>query len=108
MCVGMLVGSVVFALLLLKDWRQVQGKGKQTALKGSVCGVVAGFANGTYNYFVLYLAGLESAVVMFPIVSVSSIAISLIAGRLLFKERLNMLQIVGVILAAAAIFFIKI
>lgn len=108
MCVGMLVGSVVFTLLLLKDWRQVQEKGKQTALKGSVCGVVAGFANGTYNYLVLYLAGLESAVVMFPIVSVSSIAISLIAGRLLFKERLNMLQIVGVILAAAAIFFIKI
>ena len=108
MCIGMLVGSVAFTFLMLKNRRIIKERGKEKATKCVLYGAIAGIANGVYNYFVLYLAGKESAMALFPIVSVATIAIGLISGWILFKERLNKMQIVGVIFAAAAIFFIKI
>ena len=108
MCAGMLVGMVVFAFFSLKNKSIIKKRGKILARKGAIYGSVAGIANGMYNYLILYLAGLESATALFPIVSVATIAMSLLSGCLLFKERLNKSQLCGILYAAAAIFFIKI
>ncbi|MBQ8319313.1 MAG: EamA family transporter [Clostridia bacterium] len=108
MCVGMLVGSVAFLFLMYKNRRIIKERGKERGIKCAVYGVIAGIANGAYNYLVLYLAGTESAMALFPIVSVATIAIGLLSGWLIFKERLHKMQIVGVLIAAVAIFFIKI
>ena len=108
MCIGMLVGSIAFAFLMLKNRSIIKERGKERAVKCVLYGAIAGIANGVYNYFVLYLAGKESAMALFPIVSVATIAIGLISGWILFKERLNKMQVGGVMLAAVAIFFIKI
>ncbi len=108
MCVGMLVGVIVFAFLALKNRDSIKDHGIKLAQKSAGYGAIAGIANGMYNYLVLYLAGLENAMTLFPIVSVATIAMSLISGWLLFKEHLNKAQLCGVLFAAAAIFFIKI
>lgn len=108
MCVGMLVGILVFAILTLKNREEIKARGNKLVKKGVLYGAVAGIANGMYNYLVLYLAGLESAMVLFPIVSVATIAVSLISGWLLFKEHLNKTQLCGVLCSAVAIYFIKI
>ena len=108
MCIGMFIGMIVFAFLTFKNRSIIKERGKKLTQKGALYGIVAGIANGMYNYLVLCLSGLENATALFPIVSVSTIAVSLISGRLLFKERLNKIQICGVLFAATAIFFIKI
>ena len=108
MCVGMIVGSVAFIFLMCKNRHIIKERGKERGIKCAVYGVIAGIANGVYNYLVLYLAGSESAMALFPIVSVATIAVGLLSGRMIFKELLNKMQIVGVLIAATAIFFIKI
>lgn len=108
MCIGMLVGSVAFIFLMCKNRRIIKERGKERGIKCAVYGVIAGIANGVYNYLVLYLAGSESAMALFPIVSVATIAVGLLSGWIIFKEHLNKMQICGVLTAAIAIFFIKI
>lgn len=106
-CIGMLVGSIAFACFVIKDGKIIR-ESEPVKTKGCVlCGSIAGIANGTYNYLVLYMAGNESATSMFPIISVAIIALGLFSGRIVFKERLSKLQILGVIAAAAAIALIK-
>ena len=108
MCVGMLIGSVAFIFLMCKNRHIIKERGKERGIKCAVYGVIAGIANGVYNYLVLYLAGSESAMALFPIVSVATIAVGLLSGWIIFKEHLNKMQICGVLTAAIAIFFIKI
>lgn len=108
MCIGMLIGAVAFIFLMIKNRHIIKERGKERGAKCIVYGAIAGIANGVYNYLVLYLAGTESAMALFPIVSVATIAIGLLSGWMIFKERLNKMQICGVLLAAIAIFFIKI
>lgn len=108
MCVGMFVGCVAFLFLMYKNRRIIIERGKERGIKCGIYGVIAGIANGGYNYLVLYLASSESAMALFPIVSVATIAIGLLSGWLIFKEHLHKMQIVGVLIAAIAIFFIKI
>ena len=71
-------------------------------------GCAAGIANGMYHYLVLYLSSKENATVLFPILSVSTMAASIILGRLIFKERLTRIQLIGLFTAMLAVLFIKI
>lgn len=108
MCIGMLVGSILFIFLMFRNRKIIKERGKERGIQCTIYGGIAGLANGIYNYLVLCLAGSESAMALFPIVSVATIAIGLLSGWVIFKERLNKMQCVGVLVAAAAIVFIKI
>ena len=108
MCTGMLVGTLLFLLVALQRRRVLAESERALVIKSSVCGAAAGIFNGLYNYFVLYLAASESAMALFPIVSVATIAVGLLSGRLIFKERLNRLQLGGVFVSMLAVLLMKI
>lgn len=51
----------------------------------------------------LFLSATENASVLFPIVSVANIAIVWLIGILFFKEKLTVLQTIGLILGVSSI-----
>ena len=71
-------------------------------------GLLSGMLNGAANYIVLFLSATENASVLFPIVSVANIAAVWLVGLLFFKEKLTVLQTVGLVLGVASIFLLKI
>lgn len=82
-------------------------KPDRSHLSFSVLGAIAGLLNCSSNYIVLYLSATENASVLFPIVSVVNIAAAWVAGILFFKEKLTVLQAIGLILGAVSIVLLK-
>lgn len=96
--------AVIFFFLYVKR-RKVKTPCKDIPLylKGSF----AGFANGGANCITLYLTSLQNATALFPIVSVCTAVCTLLCGRFYFKERLGILQLVGVLAGIASVLIIK-
>ncbi len=74
----------------------------------NLLGIVSGIMNGFANYIVLYLAALENATVLFPIVSAANTVAVWLLGRFVFKEKLTLGGIVGVSLGIVAVILLKI
>lgn len=72
-------------------------EGTQTPLKISLLGLSSGVANCLANYIVLYLSATEQASVLFPIISICNIIVVWMIGIVCFKERLRLLQVMGLI-----------
>ncbi len=70
-------------------------------------GIVSGVLNCTASYIVLYLSATENASVLFPIVSVANIITVWIIGILYFKEKLTILQTIGLLLGVISIVLLK-
>jgi len=94
-----LVASIMFVIELLIK----QNKSKCFDIKG----VLAGLANGGGNYLTIYLASGEDASIMFPIISVLTAVTALSAGRLIFKEKLSLIQIIGFAFGIASVVLLK-
>ena len=73
----------------------------------SVSGLVSGALNGGANYIVLFLSATENASVLFPIVSVANIAAVWMIGVVFFKEKLTVLQTVGLLIGAVSVLLLK-
>ena len=74
----------------------------------TVLGVISGAMNGFANYIVLYLAALENATVLFPIVSAANTVAVWVLGRFMFKEKLTPSGIIGLVMGIAAVVLLKI
>ncbi len=70
-------------------------------------GCAAGVMNGAAAFLVLYLAATQNASVLFPLVSVLNVLAVCLIGRLVFREKLTRLQILGLLCAAAAILLLN-
>lgn len=81
---------------------------EQTNLKFSLLGTASGIANCLANYIVLYLSATENASVLFPIVAIANIITVWIIGILLFKERLKILQTIGLFMGIISVVLLKI
>ena len=77
------------------------------AFRCSVFGIIAGILNCAANYIVLFLSATENASVLFPIVSVANIAAAWVVGIVFFKEKLTVLQTIGLALGGASIVLLK-
>lgn len=75
----------------------------KTEVRFCAPGSGAGFIEGIANYIVLYLAATQNASVLFPVVSVAKIIAVWCIGRMAFKERLKLIQTVGLVAGIAAI-----
>ena len=95
------VSLLLFATQLVKPSQQPQFF--------SLCGLglLSGILNGAANYIVLYLSATENASVLFPIVSVANIVAVWLVGLLFFKEKLTLLQSIGLILGIFSVFLLK-
>lgn len=93
-----LIGLLIF----LFRW----GRGyEQFDWRSPLAGTVLGIANYASIYFVIQAlnhSGLENSVV-FPINNIAIVALSAIGGFVIFRERLNRFNVIGVILAFSSI-----
>lgn len=107
MLIAMLVGTLLFAIMSYRKREEIKNSEAKSKVRCTIYGTCAGIANGLYNYFILALAASEGATVLFPILSVTTMAASLALGKIIFKEKLSLLQALGVLAAMLAIFLIK-
>lgn len=73
-----------------------------------IIGVLVGVPNYLSSRFVLLALRSLPAIVVFPVYSVSTLAIITIAGILIFKERLSKNKITGILLIALALILLNI
>ena len=93
----------IFLVLLL-----FKKKDRIINLKISIVnGLFAGFGNGASGLFTLYLAAEKAGGMLFPIISVSTITVSLICGRIIFGEKLARIQLLGFISAIFSVLFLQ-
>lgn len=64
---------------------------------------ICGLANGMVNFFVLVLATRMPASVMFPIISAGGIITTALISIFVYKEKLSLLQKIGIMLGIAAV-----
>lgn len=96
--------SFIIGLIIIAFSRFVLNEKLQ--LKNLAPGIWLGLLNWGSTYF--FLLGLKyyDSVVFFPIMNVSIVLISAIAGYIFFKERLSRINLFGILLAVSAIVLI--
>lgn len=65
--------------------------------------LACGICNGLANLLVMLLTATLPASVMFPLISAGGIVLSYLVARFLYREKLNVLQNIGVLLGVAAV-----
>ena len=64
--------------------------------------IISGICIALNNYFNLYLSGVVESAVLFPILNGGGLILNIMAGVLLFKERLTLRQWGGIMCGVAA------
>ena len=100
-----MIFALLCVLLILTTIKPDHAQKQKNKL--SWLGLISGALNGTANYIVLFLSATENASVLFPIVSVANISIVWLIGILFFKEKLTVLQTIGLILGVSSIVLLK-
>jgi glucose uptake protein GlcU len=100
----MLTCTIIFMVALisrttLSEFKMVKGKG---------FAMLSGVTNAVANFLTLILAGMESATILFPIISAGTILTSLLFGRIIFKEKLKSNHFIAVAFGITAIILLKI
>lgn len=70
--------------------------------------LIAGFFNGMLNLFVILMATKLPSSVVYPIISVGGLCISIFASVVIFKEKLEKNQWIGIALGVLAVLFLTI
>ncbi len=78
------------------------GRAKKLILFSIVCGVGIALC----NQINMYLAGVMEAIIFYPVVNGGSMLLNIIAGVLLWREKLSRRQWLGLIMGGAAIFLL--
>lgn len=100
---AMLICFVVFALCDLKN---ISPK-KLWNVRAKGYGICAGAANSLVGYLTIKLAGAENASVLFPAISAGTILGTILAGRLLFGEKLKINHIAALICGVTSVVMLK-
>ncbi len=100
--VGFLIGAII--------WVCSRAKSRNTAPFFSIHSLLAGTWLGLLNfgssYFFVVALGYFDSSVFFPIFNVSIVGLSALAGFLLFKEKLRLINWLGIFLAVCAIILV--
>lgn len=94
---------VSFVIFLALSFAKKSKKSPGTAKYAVVSGVLLGLG----NYLTLVLLSGVDASVLFPVISAASMFLNVIISRLCFKDRLNIVQIAGIILGVFSVLLIK-
>lgn len=70
--------------------------------------IFSGVVNGAMNLFVMILAGLMAASVMYPLISAGSILLTALISRVFYREKLTTRQNIGLLLGVGAVVFLNI
>ncbi|MBL7918215.1 MAG: EamA/RhaT family transporter, partial [Bacteroidia bacterium] len=75
--------------------------------------VLAGFALGIPNYFSIYFifkaleSGVMQSALLFPVLNISNVLLSALVGFTLFKEKLSLINYLGLLLSVVSILLIS-
>ena len=97
LCISLILVAIIYAKREQKE-----------AFRPSFLGLLAGVANCSSTYIVLYLSATENASVLFPIVSIAQMIAVWGIGILCFKEKLKLLQTIGLVIGIASIVLLKV
>ncbi|MBE5733142.1 MAG: hypothetical protein E7353_08985 [Clostridiales bacterium] len=103
MIVGMLVGTLFFcvlALIKVKPKRIWQSKGKKFGALAGICSAVA-------NFCTTMLVGMENASALFPAITAGTLALNLVCGLIVFREKLKVNHYISVALGICALVLLK-
>lgn len=106
---SMACATVVF--LFVREKRQSENDvaaRKVGTRTGVVLGSIAGACNCVSNYFILRLAAVENASVLFPVLSVLNSLIACVFSRVVFKEKLTFLQMLSIVVGITSVVLLKI
>jgi drug/metabolite transporter (DMT)-like permease len=103
MTVGMFVCSLFFcvcALIKVRPKRILQIKGKKFGALAGICIAVA-------NFCTTMLVGMENASALFPAITAGALALNLVCGLVVFKEKLKLNHYIAVVFGVCAVIFLK-
>lgn len=100
--------SLLFYLLQRKQYKKERNVSFAPTIKGTLVllMLVVGLCTAANNKLNLFLSGVLPSAVFFPLVNGGGLVLSVLASRMLFKERLRPLQWSGIGLGIAAVLFI--
>lgn len=96
------VFALIFALILWIIKKQ------SITTKDILYGVLIGIPNFFSTYFLLLALHNISAIIVYPVYSVSGIVIISIIGLIFFKEKINMAKLIGIFIAIMALVLLNI
>lgn len=99
MIVALIVSFLIMFIVALIFERKDLGKNIKSR---PYCFIVCGFANGIVNLFVMLLAAWPASVV-FPVISAGGVILTALIGIVVYKEKLSVLQIIGLVLGIACV-----
>lgn len=109
MLFSMAFASVIFiAIGFLKTAKSEKTEKSNAASLALILGLIAGVCNCFANFIILFLATLENASVLFPILSAANAVGACLVGRIVFKERLSALQFISILLGITSVVLLKI
>ena len=73
-----------------------------------IFGLIGGACNCGANLLTLYLASAENASILFPVLSAVNAVLSCLIGRVIFKEKLSLIQIISIALGISSVVMLKI
>ena len=103
MVVSMAVCTIIFFTAHCIHILKKQSSGKKKIFNGAASGV----SNGMVGFLTLYLSSTQQASVMFSVISVCTVIAALLSGRIIFKERVSLKQMIGVACGVVAVVLLK-
>lgn len=103
MIISLLISFVVIGGAAIILERNGIGKKIKT---GAHWYIICGLANGLVNLFVLMLAKYPASIV-FPVISAGGIVATAIVGIFFYKEKLSVMQMIGMVLGTVSIVFLN-
>ena len=103
MVVSMAVCTIIFFTAHCIHILKKQSSGKKKIFNGAASGV----SNGMAGFLTLYLSSTQQASVMFSVISVCTVIAALLSGRIIFKERVSLKQMIGVACGVVAVVLLK-
>lgn len=99
----LLTGVALFGMAAGKERRMLGTHLRRGAPWYLLCGA----ANGVVNLLVMVLAKEMTASAMFPVISAGGIVMTFLVSVCIYKERLSVWQLIGVLLGAGSVVFLS-
>ena len=103
MAVSMAVCTMIFFAAYCIHIFKKQSNGRKKIFNGTISGA----SNGMAGFLTLYLSSTQQASVMFSVISVCTVIAALLSGRIIFKERVSLKQMIGVACGVVAVVLLK-
>lgn len=105
----MIIALIIAFVSILVAALVFERKGLGAKIKtGAHWYIICGLANGLVNLFVIMLADPKYPTsIVFPVISAGGIVMAALVGVLVYKEKLSVMQIIGMVLGTSSIVFLN-